>query len=203
MKNYRNLASACSGLDMGGDYDCAQPIVAGVNQRLVLIDKDVYDRATIAESSGLITSIVLTEVGDSGFAFQGIRKSLNPSSEFVPSTVSQGFSHQCDFLIFDISSAQKQNIQKMAGGKFVAIVQNTNTAGNGDSVFEVFGNGIGMEVQAGSMRINGDLETNGAYTISLKTSADFGQEPTLPPSYQVTDFAGTIAQIETILTPVV
>lgn len=197
--------SACVGIDSGSSVDCDAPIVAGVNQELILIDKEVYDRATITEdvtTKNLITSITLTQVGDAAYSFQGIRKSLNPQSQFVPATVSQGWDHQVDFLIFDISQAQKNNIQKMAGSKMVAIIRNSNAEGNADSVFEIFGGGVGMEMQAGPARINGDLETNGAYTIALKTSDDFGKEPKLPNSYLVTDFAGTVAQIQTLLTPV-
>tara|TARA_R110002096_G_scaffold217142_4_gene405180 strand:+ start:11627 stop:12259 length:633 start_codon:yes stop_codon:yes gene_type:complete len=204
--NIIQRSSACGGLDMGSGVDCDDPIVAGVDQRLVLINKDIYDRATVVENvsiPNLIDSIVLTQTGDSGFAFQGIRKSLNPQSAYVPAAVSQGFDHQVDFLIFDIGQAQKNNIEKMTGGKFVAIIQNSSAAGNKDAIFEVFGKDVGLTMQASPMRINGDLETNGAYTIALKTSDDFGKEPHLPSSYNVTDFAGTLVQITTILTPVV
>ena len=204
--NMIQRSSACGGLDMGGAVDCDDPIVAGVDQRLILMNKDIYDRATVVENvstQNLIDSITLTQTGDAAYAFQGIRKSLNPQSAYVPAAVSQGFDHQVDFLIFDISQAQKNNIEKMTGGKFVAIVQNANAVGNGDSVFEIFGKDVGLTVQASPMRINGDLESNGAYTISLKTSDDFGKEPHLPSSYLVTDYAGTLAQITTLLTPVI
>ena len=198
--------SACGGLDMGSDFDCDNPITAGVNQRLILIDKTVYDRALVTEdptTAGLIDSITLTQVGDAGYSFQGVRKSLNPSSEFIPSSVVSGFGHIVDFICFDISQEQKNNIQKMAAGKLVAIIENANTVGNSNSVFEIYGKGVGLELQAGTLRENGSNETGGGYTLSLKTSPDFGQEPKLPASYLVTDYAGTILEIETILTPVV
>jgi hypothetical protein len=197
--------SACGGIDIGADYDCDAPIAAGVNQRLILIDKEVFDRAVVtfdATLTTLITDIVLTEVGDAGFAFQGIRRSLNPQSAFVPATVSVGYDHQVDFQIFDISQAQKDNIEKLGLSKVVAIVENVNAPGNADSVFEVFGKDAGLEMQAGEMRINADNETNGSYTISLKTSDESGKEPKLPTSWWDTDYATTRPKVDALLVPV-
>lgn len=202
-KGFKAMADLCGGITIGAEYDCETPIVAGVNQRLILLNKADYDEATVTESSttpGLITNIVLKAGGVKGYAFEGIRKSLNPQTAFVPAAVSVGYDHQVEFLIFDISQAQKNNIEKLATGQgVVAIIQNTNSEGNKDSVFEVFGRETGLILQAGPMRINGDLETNGAYTINLKTSDDFGKEPHLPASYWDTDYATTKAKVDTLL----
>ena len=198
-------ASACGGIDLGADYDCADPIVAGVDQRLILIDKDVYDSAVVTHDvtiESLITDIVLTGTGDAGFAFQGIRRSLNPQSAFVPATVTVGYDHQVTFQIFEVDQVQKDNIEKLGLSKVVAIVQNMNAVGNGDSVFEVFGKDVGLEMQAGAMRINADIETNGSYTIDLKTSDESGKEPKLPTSWFDTDYATTLVKVDALLIPV-
>ena len=198
--------SVCGGINMGSTYDCATPIVGGNSQNLILIDQEIFNRATITydgSTDNLITGITLTEVGDVGYKYEGIRKSLNPQSAFVPSDVSNGYDHQVDFLIFDVSQLQKNNIEKMAFGRQIAILENTNAIGNGDSVFEVFGTGLGLEVQAGAMRITGDTDTNGAYTISLKTSDLGGKEQHLPNSLWSTDFATTKTLVNALLVPVV
>jgi len=197
--------SVCGGIVSGSVYDCTNPIVGGNNQNLILIDKEIFDRATITydgSTDNLITNILLTEIGDVGYKFEGIRKSLNPQSAFVPSEVANGYDHQVDFLIFDVDQAQKNNIEKMAYGKQVAIVENTNVAGNGDSVFEVFGTNLGLEVQAGAMRITGDADTNGAYTISLKTSESAGKEQHLPNSLWAVNFAATKVIVNSLLVPI-
>jgi len=198
-------ASACGGIDVGAGYDCANPIVAGVDQRLILIDKSVFDRAIVTYDVALetlITDILLSGVGDAGFAFEGIRRSLNPQSAFVPATVTVGYDHQVTFQIFEISQIQKDNIEKLGLSKVVAIVQNVNAAGNEDSVFEVFGKDVGLEMQAGAMRINTDIETNSSYTIDLKTSDESGKEPKLPTSWFDTDFATTLAKVDALLVPI-
>ena len=107
-----------------------------------------------------------------------------------------------DFLVFDISAAQKENIENIALSQgLVAIVQNVNTEGNADSVFEAFGAGVGLELQAGPMRISNDVESNSAYTLSMKTSDDSGKEQHLPLSIWDTDFATTKAMIDALILP--
>lgn len=198
--------SACGGIDIGAEYDCEFPIAAGVDQRLILIDKGVFDLATIVYDvtiPTLITSIVITGSGNAGYAFQGIRRSLNPQSAFVPATVSVGYDHQADFQVFQVDQIQKDNIEKLGLSKVVAIIENVNAIGNGDAVFEVFGKDAGMEMQAGPMRVNADNETNGSYTISLKTSDESGKEPKLPTSWFDTDYATTKALVDALLIPVI
>jgi len=196
----------CGLIVMGSAYDCDNPINAGVDNRLILMNKEVWDRATITYDvtvTTLITNIVLTQTGDVGFVFQGIRTSTRPQSAFVPASVSVGYDHQIEFQIFDISQEQKDNIEKMGVSKMVAIVQNSNSIGNDNSVFEIFGKDVGLEMQAGAMRINADVETNGSYALNLKTSDDQGKEPKLPTSLWDTDFATTIVKVDALLVPVI
>ena len=200
------INGACGSIGSGSNYPCApNGLSASVENRLILIDKDVYDRATVTFDmtlTSLITNIVLTQSGDAGYAFIGVRRSTRPQSAFVPQTVSIGYDHQVEFQIFDISQAQKDNIEKLALSRVVAIVQNANAPGNADSVFEVFGKDVGLEMQAGPMRINTDLETNGSYTINLKTSDDSGKEGKLPTSFSDGAFGTTKAKVDALLTPV-
>jgi hypothetical protein len=195
----------CGAISTGSTFNCSNPIVGGVETRLILLNKAVYDRATVTFDvtlTQLITNITLTQSGDVAYAFEGTRTSLTPETAFVPQTVSSGYDHTVNFLVFDISAAQKENLEAMALGKMVAIIQNVNTAGNGDSVFEVLGKDVGLEVQE-LTRINGDLETNGAFSIQLKSSDDFSKEPHLPSSFWDTDFVTTKAKVDALLVPVV
>ena len=203
IKAIKAVNSACAGITVGADYDCANPPVAGVDQRLILINKSVYDEATITYDgslTSLITNIVLAAGGKQGWAFQGVRTSLKPQSNFVAEEIAVGYDHQVDFLVFDISQAQKDNLEKLGVSKVVAIVQNMNSAGNADSVFEVFGGGVGLELIT-NQRINGDQATMGVWSLSLKTSDNSGKEPKLPTSYFDTDFATTKAKVDALLVP--
>lgn len=207
MKNlqyrFNRMPDLCGGISMDGRYDCENPIVAGTTQRLLLINKSDWDLATIVYDivkTNVITSIVLST--GTAYVFDGIRKSIAPQTAYVPSTVTSGYDHQIDFLVFDISSAQKLNIEAMVLSEgVVGIIQGMNEEGNSDSVFETFGAGVGMQVQASPMRINNDTESNSAYTISLKTSDDAGKEQHLPLSIWSTDFVTTKAMIDALIVP--
>jgi hypothetical protein len=193
---------ACEGLQMGAPYDCENPLVAGVNQRLILMDLQVWNDATKTfdpTTPNLLTSVTLGS-GDQGWAFEGIRTSLAPQSNFIPSTNSVGYDHQTDFIVFDISAEQKANLETMGLNKMVGVVENANAVGNSNSVFEVFGAGVGMELITNA-RLNNDQDTNGGYSISLKTSDNSGKEPHLPYSWWDTDYATTKAEVDALLTP--
>lgn len=205
IKRLKIINSACGGITVGAGYDCDDPLVAGVEQRLILINKDDFDDATVTydvTTTTLITNIVLASGGKQGWAFQGIRRSLNPQATFVPAAVSVGYDHQINFLVFEITQIQKDNIEKLGLDKVVAVVQNINAAGNGDGVFEVFGKDVGLTMTEGT-RINADQETNGAFNLILKTSDDLGKEPKLPTNYWDTNFATTLAKVDTLLVPTI
>jgi len=199
-KELQATNGACDGIGIGSDYDCDNPPVAGVDQRLILINKADYDGATITYDvtvTSLITNIVLPS-GTMGYAFQGVRTSLKPQSDFIPDEISVGYDHQVDFLVFDVSQTQKDNLQKMGVEKVVAVIQNMNVVGNADSIFEVFGGGVGLELITNT-RINGDQATLGVWSLSLKTSDNSGKEPKLPQSFFDTDFVTTKAKVDTLL----
>ena len=194
----------CGSIEIGAAFDCDNPLVGGVETRLILMNKAVYDRATVTFDvtvPQLITDIVLSQLGDAAYAFDGTRLSLTPETSFVPQTASSGYNHTVNFIVFDISAAQKENVERMALGKMVAIVQNVNAAGNSDTVFEVFGKDVGMEVLE-LTRINADLETLGGFSIQLNSSDDFSKEPHLPSSFFDTDFVTTKAKVDALLIPV-
>jgi len=192
----------CEGIVMGAAYNFENPIVPGVIQRSILVNQVDWEEAVktfdVALTS-LLTNVALP-TGKQGWAFQGIRTSLKPQSAYVPGTNSIGYDHQTDFIVFDISQEQKDNLQGLALNKVVGIVQNMNAVGNANSVFEVFGKDTGLELIT-NIRINDDAETSGGYAISLKTSDNAGKEPKLPTSWWDTDFVTTLPLVEALLVP--
>lgn len=190
--------TACGGISLGAAYDCDDPISPGVSQRLILLNRYEIDVITYDVTvTSLITALTLLAT-KTGFAFEGIRQSLNPQYQFVPQNVSVGYDHQVDFLVFDISQEQKDNLENMALNKIAAIVENKNVPGNANSVFEVYGLGVGMEMQT-NVRIPADPETNGAFSISLMTSPNEGKEPKMPQSWFATDYTTTKALVDGLL----
>ncbi len=196
------MAGPCGGITIGSAYDCDDPIQSGVNQRLILMNlEDIDSVAYDVTLESLITDITMA-TGMQGFVFQGVRQSLTAQSAFIPQTVSVGYDHQVDFLVFDISQLQKDNLEKMGLEKMVAVLENKNVAGNEDAFFEVFGLGAGLEMQT-NVRINADVETQGAYALSLKTSDNEGKEGKMPQNWFATDYATTKVLVDALLMPAV
>ena len=185
----------CALITQGATYDCDNPIVPGVNTRLILINKD--EIATVTRASGYVEDITLAAT-KTAFAFEGYRQSLNPEYRLVPAALSIGYDHQIKFQVFDISQEQKINLEKMALGRMVAVVENMNNEGNDDNVFEVYGLDVGMEITE-MTRIARDLETQGSFSILLKTPDEEGKEPKMPVTWFDTDYATTKALVDALL----
>lgn len=191
----------CEGITIGADYDCANPLKSGVNERLLVGNLD--DIATITydvTDPNLIVAIAMKST-KAMFAFQGVRSSVKPQVDLVASEVTVGFSHQVDFSVFEVDSPQKVNLQAMSVKKQFCIYQNPKDSSLGDAVWEVMGVNAGLET-AVVTRIAGDSATGGAYTVQLKTSTT-SSETGLPNSFFVTDIATTEAAIEALLTPAI
>ena len=162
----------CTGITIGAIFDCDAPLSAGVQERLVLINKSDWDDAVtagdITEANGIITAIDLG--AKFAYAFQGVRSSVKPQVTLENSEQAVSYVHQIDFSVFEVDSDQKENFRRMAWKDLVAIVENNNNDANGDAIFEVYGSDGGLTLTASALRIAGDSTTGGAYTLSLKTT---------------------------------
>ena len=193
---------SCAGIISGAVYDCENPIAPGVNQRLILGNLDDIDVITYNVTNTYIIESILMKTSKPTFAFEGVRRSLNPQYSLVPQTVSIGYTHLLDFSVFDVSAAQKENLEAMAIKPQFAIVQNINDAGNADNFFEVYGITRGLDLLANT-RIPADGDTAGAFVLQLSTPEEGGKENKMPATWFITDFATTLAAVDATLVPVV
>lgn len=195
---------ACAGITKGAAFDCSNPLVPGVNTRLLLANKDDVETFTFSVTPGeenVITGITMKS-GKAFFSFEGSRgtqNSVNPQYTLVRGTILPLYDHQIDYSVFDISASQKLNLEAMGNKQMVAIVQNAEDSGNQNNFFEVYGQGVGMVVTENT-RIPGDADTAGAFVLQLKTPDD-GRETTMPPTFFTTDFTTTLAAVNALLTP--
>lgn len=192
------VATACGGITSGTDYDCDNPIVPGVNQRLILGNLDDIESVTYDLLNPTVIDDITLKAAKVAFVFQGVRQSLNPSYELVPGTISVGYNHIVNFLAFQISQTVKDNLERMALGKLFAVIENKNNVGNGNSIFEVYGLNVGMEATV-ITRVPADQESNGAFTINLVTPEAEGKEPKMPQTWFDTDYATTLAKVNALL----
>jgi hypothetical protein len=191
----------CIGITIGAEYDCLSPLKAKVNERLLVgnladIESITYD----VTNPTLITAITMKST-KAMFAFQGVRSTVKPQVDLVSSEVTVGFSHQCDFSVFEVDAAQKENLQAMSAVSQFCIYQNPKDSSLGDAVWEVMGVNSGLEVST-LVRMPADGATGGAYAIQLKTP-EAASETSLPNSFFDTNIVTTEAKIEALLVPAV
>ena len=192
----------CAGITVGADYDCENPIAAGVNTRLIIGNLDDIASVSFNITNTYIIEDITMKSTKATFAFEGVRRSVSPQYSLTPQTVSIGYSHQIDFSVFDISALQKENLEAMAISPQFAIVQNINDVGNDDTFFEVYGISRGLDVIS-NVRIPGDSDTGAAFVLTLQTPEEGGLENKMPATWFQTDFATTLGLVEATLTPAI
>ncbi len=189
--------AACSGITIGAEYDCANPLKSGVNERLLVGNLDDIALITYNVTDTTVIEDITMKVGTEMYAFEGVRSSVKPQVDLIATDVTVGFSHQVDFSIFEVNSDQKVNLQAMAARKQFAIYQNPKDSSLGDAVWEVMGVNSGLEATTVT-RIAGDSATGGAYTVQLKTPTS-SNETGLPNSFFDTSIAATEVLIDALL----
>lgn len=183
----------CIGISLNAEYDCVNPPIAGVEERLVLMNfKDIASFTVQGANPSIIEGFTLKS-GTQAFSFQGVRNSLVPEQHYAPGRFSpSSYEHMVNFLVWEFTQAQKDNLEAMAIEKQVAIVQNA------DKTFEVYGIRNGLEVITND-RLPGDQDTGGGFSIVLKTSENEAKEPKLPRTFFLTDFATTLDLVDDLL----
>lgn len=170
--------------------DDGTPLKSGTMPRMFLFN--LTELLSVTESTttpNLLTAITMA-TGTVSYTFEGYKQDVKPTQEFVvPTNGGTMFKHALNFIVYDITQLQKNNLQRMAKGKFVAIVENK---GKNSESFEVYGLGSGMEIIPGVAR---DTNANGGgYIISLATP-EVESEPMLPQTLFTTDYATTLALV--------
>lgn len=191
----------CNGITIGADYDCLDPLKAKVNERLLVGNLDDIESITYDVTNPTLITAITMKTTKAMFAFQGVRSTVKPQVDLVSSEVTVGFSHQCDFSVFEVDAAQKENLQAMSTLSQFCIYQNPKDSSLGDAVWEVMGVNSGLEVST-LTRMPADGATGGAYTVQLKTP-ESASETVLPNSFFDTDIATTELAIEALLVPAI
>lgn len=188
--------SVCGAITQNILVNCDYPLIGGANDRLILFNKEDWDNATITRNGSnprLITNIVLASGGD-GYNYEGKNNSVEPRSALVRNRYSEVYDHEVIFKVFNNSITIKTELELLAKGLVVAIVQNNHKGSTGEGAFEVYGDESGMVLQE-LQRTIADGETQGAYNLTLRSSEQ-AREGHLPATIFITDFATTKALVD-------
>ena len=185
----------CGTIRTGSTLDCRTPLAGGIggDSRLVLYNLSEVSFTESAATPGLITAITMAS-GASGYAFQGYKTSLKPSVDTALAGLGQTqYKHRTQFMVFENSQLAKNNIQNLANGRYVAIIENN---GKNSNSFEIYGLTIGLEIKPQKIR---DLGENGAAYLLLLETPETDLEPLLPQTFFITSYTASLTALNVTL----
>lgn len=182
----------CGNITIGSAADCENIPAGGMVAKIYAFNYDEVESFT-ESGDGTVTDLTLS-VGADGYLFEGFRNDIKKSVEIVtPEAGLNQFKHGSGFVIYSRTQAQKNNIKKLARGRFIFVAENR---GKDADAFEVLGKGVGLEIVAES--IQNAYENAGLYVLNFMTPDD-EFEPSLPNVFWDTSRAATIAKLESFL----
>lgn len=193
------MASVCGKISAGLTIDCDNPLQAGAEDQLILINRDDWLDAAITynvTNPQIIEAVVLAS-GILAYSYQGKNNSIGPKYEFIKQTFAEVYNHEVNFKVFNVDAPAKLQLEKMAKGSLVAIVQNKFKGTDGDAAYEVYGADAGLIVSQ-NIRDIINQENQGAFDVIIK-SDEASLEPHMPKTFFITDLATTKAAVEGLL----
>lgn len=192
------MSDSCGDINAGIAANCANPLQAGTEDTLVLLNRRQIASLTKNGTNPQIIEDIIMESAALGYVFEGLNNSIAPKSSMVKGRYFKHWSHEVDFIAFDVSPASKAVVESMKDGDLVAIIYNKYKGLTGNSAFEIYGLYAGLKSETIERDIN-NAETQGAFHILLKTDEERGLEPYQPQTLFITDYATSLAVIEGLL----
>jgi hypothetical protein len=193
------MATICGKITQGFDIDCDNPLQAGAEDTLILINRDDFLASAITYNVGnpqIIEDIVLP-VGVLAYAYDGKNNSIAPKYEFIKQTYAEVYNHEINFKVFNVNPTAKKELEAMAKGSMVAIINNKFKGNNGDNAYEVYGADAGLIISQ-NLRDIINQENQGAFDVILK-SDETAPEPHMPKTFFNTDLATTKGLVDGLL----
>tara|TARA_R110002126_G_scaffold138100_1_gene282406 strand:- start:27 stop:605 length:579 start_codon:yes stop_codon:yes gene_type:complete len=190
---------SCAGLFQGQSVSCADPLSVGLVQRLFLANlEDVASFTYDGTDVNKVTAIAM-KAGKLFYEFEGVKQSINVTSEYVPKPYSVAYKSTIDFSVFEVDAATRRNLEAMAFQKTIAITFGVNDTSLSDGAFEIHGIRAGLDVIT-NVRIPSDNETGAAYRVQLASPDAGGIETALPYVFWDTDYDTTLAALVALKT---
>jgi len=192
----RQLSPACGLISAGLAPDCNNPLVGGLEVDLILLNKDEISNYTFTGTTLVIEGItrVATKVG---YKYEGIKFSNSAKTTLVKGKYQSNYDHELNMVVFNVNGAAKAQLELLAKSLVVAVIRYKFRGTAGDSAFEILGREQGLELMT-LERDSNNADTQGAYSIQLKTPAE-GKEGHLPAPFYKTDYLTTLGLYNALL----
>jgi len=183
-------------IDAGGAFDCTALVQGGIKPTLLLYNWNDWITNTLVEDvDGTITGITNAS-GIQAFDF-----SVGDSGNLIPTCVlravdggQDGFDHQIDTKLYDLSNDSRTNASKMRFAKVVAIYQKVDGTGR------VYGSDQGMRLSDWQEN-DSDAALGNILQFILKTPDNDAPEKEVPLTIDAGDAASTTTLIDGLTTP--
>lgn len=186
---------ACGSITRGSTVEeCADLPPGGTRARLLLANHE--DVVTITKDvDGQVTAITM-DAGTTFYEFTGFRNDVKKSEDVIkPEIGIPKFKHNVGWVIYENTQLQKNNVENIARGRFIAIVENK---GKDVNSFELVGEDVGLEIVAGVIR--NAHENGGFFVLSLSTPDDQGElESQLPATITAATYADILTLVDALL----
>lgn len=177
---------ACSSIDRGSAADCEALPSGGTRARFIVLNFEDVTGWTESTLDGKITAFTMA-AGTSGYEFTGFRNDMKKSDEVVnPGIGINQFKHNAGWVIYERTQAQKNNIEKLARGKYIIFAENK---GKDADAIEVLGKDVGVEIVPGPIR---NAHENGGFFVVSFSTAEGEFESKLPQTLGQTYAAGVV-----------
>jgi hypothetical protein len=156
--------------------NCKVNLVSGIGDKVWLINRDDIDFESCTYNTlnnNIIESIVLNSASPTlrGYYAEGFRNSNEYENTLVKGKYQNGWEQKLTIRVFDNTADTKEQVNEIANGKFVCVIENNYKSEDGTSAFEVLGWSVGLEV-AEAMRNPSDADMKGGWTLVLQTDED-------------------------------
>jgi hypothetical protein len=164
-------------------FDCANAPTGGIEQNVLLINKDDIDvsATTLSTDNRLQVTQIQLKPGKTGYKLTGVKQSNGKAWELVKKeNAPDKFKHTFNGVIFNPSLANKKQADNLSkGGKYIVVIEQVwKGAANADA-FEVLGYHSGLEL---TTMTNSSKENDNMIMFEL-ASADGFEETTMPKTY--------------------
>lgn len=172
-------------------FDCANAPVGGIEQNVVLINKDDIDVAntTIDANNRILLTNLQLKAGKTGFLLTGVKQSSGKAWELVKKeNAPDKFKHTFSGVIFNPGAANKQQADSLSkGAKYIAVVEQVWKGTDSAEAFEVLGMTSGLELMT---MTNSSKENDNMIMFELASSDGF-EETTMPRTLLDVTYAAT------------
>ncbi len=183
---------ACGSIDRGSSADCDNLPPGGTRARFIVANFDDITGWTESTLDQRITAFTMT-AGTSAYEFTGFRNDMKISDEVInPGIGLNEFKHNAGWVIYERTQAQKNNIEKLARGKFIVFAE---MKGKDADAFVVIGKDTGLEIVPGLLW--NSQESGGFFTVNMSTAE--GEFESKLPQTLGTTYANALVLIADLL----